>query len=200
MNRVSTAIVTVVSLISLAAVAGCTASPPPTPPSAASTHAVSGDAEAILSAQGLSDLSPREVVEALDQDPAPRPLSLMASVRYDEVTLDDGTLQASLPLDGDDFYISVAPYENQTHDCYFHSLGTCQGELTETDVHISVVSEDGETLVDKDATTYANGFVGFWVPKDIRGTITITRGDVAGEVEFSSDDEGPTCITGLQLG
>ena len=94
----------------------------------------------------------------------------------------------------------MAPYENRTHDCYFHSLGTCQGELTNTDVHVTVVSEDGETLLDKDATTYANGFFGFWVPKDVKGTVTVTTEGKTGAVKFSSDAEGATCITTLQLG
>ena len=183
----------------MGALAGCSALTGPATTTPATSQAVAGDAEAILSAQGLSGKSPREVVEALDQDPAARPLALMASVRYDEVTLDDGTTQATLPLDGDEFYISVAPYENSTHDCYFHSLGTCQGELTDTDVHVTVVSEDGETLIDEDATTYANGFVGFWVPKDVKGTVTVTTDGKTGEVEFSSDPEGATCITTLQL-
>ena len=51
----------------------------------------------------------------------------------------------------------------------------------------------------KDATTYANGFVGFWVPKDITGTVEITKDGKTGDVEFSSDKEGATCITTLQL-
>ncbi len=199
MNRARIALLIAVSLLSLGAVAGCSTATEPTPPPPAASQSVSGDAEAILSAQGLSGKSPREVIEALDQDPSARPLSLMASVRYDEVMLDDGTTQATLPLDGDEFYISVAPYENRTHDCYFHSLGTCQGELTNTDVHITVVSEDGETLVDEDATTYTNGFVGFWVPKDVKGTVTVTKDGKTGEVAFSSDPEGATCITTLQL-
>jgi len=199
MNRARTALLTAVSLLSLSGVAGCSAPTEPTSASPASSQVITGDAEAILSAHGLSGKSSQEVVEALDQDPAARPLSLMASVSYDEVTVDDGTTQATLPLDGDEFYISVAPYENRTHDCYFHSLGTCQGELTNTDVHVTVVSEDGETLMDEDTTTYGNGFVGFWVPKDIKGTVTVTKDGKTGEVEFSSDEEGATCITTLQL-
>lgn len=199
MNRARTAFLTAAALLSLGAVVGCSAATEPTPAPPAASEVVAGDAEALLSAHGFSGKSPREVVEALDQEPAARPLPLMASVRYDEVMLDDGTTQASLPLDGDEFYLSVAPYENQTHDCYFHNLGTCQGELVNADVHITVVSEDGETLVDEDATTYANGFVAVWVPKDIKGTVTVTKDGKTGEVAFSSDPEGATCITTLQM-
>lgn len=199
MNRVRTAFFATVCLLSLGVVSGCSATTETTTAPPAASQPATGDAETILSAHGLSGKSAREVVEALDQDPSARPLSLMASVGYDEVTFDDGTTQATLPLTGDEFYISVAPYENRTHECYYHSLGTCQGELTETEVHLTVTSEDGETLVDEDATTYGNGFVGFWVPKDIKGTVTITKDGKTGEVEFSSDEEGPTCITTLQL-
>ena len=198
MNRARTALLTAVSLLALGGLAGCSAATQ-SAPVATATQAVAGDAEALLSAHGLAGKSPREVVEALDQDPAARPLPLRASVRYDEVMLDDGTTQASLPLGGDEFYLSVAPYENGTHDCYFHNLGTCQGELAQADVHITVVSEDGTTLVDKDTTTYANGFVAVWIPKDIKGTVTVTKDGKTGEVAFSSDKEGATCVTTLQM-
>lgn len=200
MNRTRTALLTAVSLLAIGGIAGCTANPVETSPSTQSTADTStAPADSLLAAHGLSGKSPEEVVEAMDRDPAARPLPLMASVRYDEVLLDDGTTQASLPLDGDNFYLSIAPYEDSTHDCYFHSLGTCQGELASTDVHVTITSDEGETLVDEDATTYANGFVAFWIPKDIQGTVTITKDGKSGEVPFSSDEEGATCVTTLQL-
>ncbi len=199
MKRTRTALLAAVALFSLSAVAGCTASPEPTSAPPTVSDVVAGDSEALLSAHGLSGKSPREVVEALDQEPSARPLSLMGSVRYGEVLLDDGKSQASLPLKGEDFYLSIAPYENRTHECYFHNLGTCQGELADTDVHVTVVSEDGETLVDEDVTTYSNGFVAFWIRKDIKGTVTVTKDGKTGEVPFSSDSEGATCVTTLQL-
>lgn len=196
--RITTAIVAAASAVTLISLAGCSAAPMPSP-AVSTNEGPAGDIETILSTQGLSGLSPRQVVEALDQDPAARPLPLMASVRYNEVQFDDGTTKATLPLGEDDFYISVAPYESYTHDCYFHSLGTCQGELTNEDVHVTVVTDDGETLLDDDASTYANGFVGFWVPKDVKGTVTVTKDGKTGQVAFSSDAEGATCITTLKL-
>ncbi|MGV8845361.1 CueP family metal-binding protein [Tessaracoccus sp.] len=199
MNRSRTALLTVVSLLSFGTLAGCAEATGSTPPSPAASQAVAGDAQSLLAAHGLTGLSPREVVEAMDKDPAARPLPLRASVRYGEVMLDDGTTQASLPLEGDDFYLSVAPYVTRTHECYFHNLGTCQGELASTDVHVTITSEDGEVLVDEDATTYANGFIAFWIPQDITGTVRITQDGRSGEVPFSSDAEGATCLTALQV-
>lgn len=199
MKRTRTVLLTAVSLLSFATVAGCTAATEPTVAPSSSADESSSGAEALLAAHGLSGMSGREVVETLDREPSSRPLALMASVRYDEVMLDDGASQATLPLEGDEFYLSIAPYESQTHDCYFHNLGTCQGELAATDVHVTVVSEDGETLVDEDVTTYANGFVGFWLPRDVSGTVAVMKDGKTGEVPFSSDEEGATCLTTLQL-
>ncbi len=198
MNRMRNLVLAAVSVLALGTVAGCSSPAPETTPSevAPSSNEATTD---LLAAHGLSGMSAREVIETLDQEPAARPLPLMGSVTYDEVVLSDGTSEVSLPLDGDEFYISVAPYENRTHDCYFHSLGTCQGELANSAVHVTVVSDDGETLIDEDRTTYANGFVGLWVPKDITGTVSVTREGKTAEMPFSSDDEGATCLTTLKL-
>ena len=138
-----------------------------TPRDSASTAAPSvaaGDAGALLAAHGLEGKSGAEVVEALDRLDAQRPLPLAASVRYDEVLLSDGTTEAALPLEGDQFYLSIAPYETTTHECYFHNLGTCQGELADVEVRVRITTDSGEVLVDEDAKTYAKGFVGLWFP------------------------------------
>jgi len=147
----------------------------------------------------LEGKSGREIVAALDQEDARRPLPVMGSVRYDEVILSDGTTEQAIPIHGDEFYLSIAPYETTTHDCFYHNVGTCQGELTDEDIHVTITTDDGEVLVDEDATTYANGFVGFWIPKDVTGTIVVTKDGKTAESPFSSDAEGATCITTLPL-
>ena len=198
MTRRRITALTAALVMGVSVVTGCTTVTGSGPEPAITTGAT-GDANALLSAHGLSGMDAREVIETLDRDPAARPLEIMDSITYDEVVLSDDTAEVSLPLDPDEFYISAAPYETRTHDCYFHSLGTCQGELPNTDVHVTVVSDDGTTLVDEDMTTYANGFVGFWVPKDIEGTVTVTMDGKSAEVPFSSDAEGATCLTTLEL-
>lgn len=172
---------------------------PATSQAVSSPSVATVDAGTLLAAQGLEGRSGREVVEALDQLDAARPLPLAASVRYDEVLLSDGASQAVLPLEGDEFYLSLAPYVTRTHECYFHNLGTCRGEMAGEQVHVTITTDDGDVLVDEDATTYANGFVGFWIPKDVAGTVVVTADGKRAETRFSSDPEGPTCLTTLQL-
>ena len=104
-----------------------------------------------------------------------------------------------MPLDGDQFYLSMAPYENVTHPCHFHNLGTCQGELVSQDVHVKITTDSGDVLVDEATKTYANGFIGFWIPKNTSGKIVITKDGKRAESPFASTSEGATCVTTLKL-
>ena len=90
---------------------------------------------------------------------------------YINVCLVAAHLAAALPED--QFYVSIAPYVDQTHECYYHNLASCQGELVGEDLDVTITSDDGEVLVDETVTTYDNGFVGFWLPRDIEGTIEV---------------------------
>ena len=97
-------------------------------------------------------------------------------------------------------YVSVAPFVSQTHDCYYHSLTTCVGELDNESVEVSVFDEEtGTTLVDGPATTFDNGFAGFWVPRGSAGTITVNYQGLEGTTEFATGTEDATCITDLRL-
>lgn len=141
----------------------------------------------------------RQVIDAMDQLDQARPLPVQASVRPEEVVFSQDGQEVAVPIEGDEVYVSIAPFVSQTHDCYYHALGGCQGELAGEDVHVTITADDGEVLVDEDATTYTNGFVGYWLPRDVAGTITITRDGLTGEVPLDTSAEGPTCVTTLQL-
>src|SRR5699024_6366872 len=100
----------------------------------------------------------------------------------------------------DEFYVSIAPYRGQTHECYFHSLTTCRGELANTDVDVTVVeATSGKTILDETLTTYDNGFVGLWLPRGIDATLTVSTGDRIAKQDMSTRIDAPTCLTGLQL-
>lgn len=141
----------------------------------------------------------REAIMALDRVDQPRPLSVQASVRTDDVVFGDGEQEVTVPIPGDLVYVSIAPFVEQTHPCHFHALGGCQGEMVGEDVHVRIVDHLGEVLVDEDTTTRANGFVGYWLPKDAHGTVTVTQGGRSGVAAFETGEGDPTCVTTLQL-
>lgn len=179
--------------------AGCSSSS--TPSSDAETGApAAADASSLLRDFGLDGMDTREVIDHLDRlGGDERPTDLMASIRTDEVVLSDGTRETTLPMPADELYVSMAPYVDQTHDCFFHSLTTCQGELVDADVDILVRDDQGEVVLEETTTTYANGFVGVWLPRDLTGTVALTVDGRSVEAPLSTTADSATCLTGLQL-
>lgn len=157
----------------------------------------------MLSDHGLAGLDARQVIELLDTTPvADRPTDLIASVRPTALALSDNQdREVSLPLPRDEFYLSVAPYVSRTHDCYFHSLTTCIGELSNEEVHVTVTDADtGNVLIEETRRTYDNGFIGLWLPRGVTTNITLEVDGKSGVATVSTaGDDALTCLTTLQL-
>lgn len=175
----------------LLALAGCSSAAP-----SADTPAAPN---AVVQELGFAGKTPQQIVEAIDSSPAARPLDFGASVRGTQLVLKKGDEETTLNLPQDKYYLSVAPYEKQTHECYFHSLATCHGELGNADVTVQIVDDQGKVLVDETTKTYANGFVGFWLPRDVKGTVTMTVNGLKGTAPFATTDGSATCMTTLHL-
>ncbi len=190
MARVRTAAAAATLLLTLTA---CFAAEDPTPPGAGPATGVP-----LLAAHGLGEMTGREIVDHLDRlGGADRPSDLLASVRPDGLVLTDGTEEIAVELP--EFYLSLAPYVDSTHECYYHSLTTCQGELVEEEVEVTFTTDDGEVLVDETTTTFANGFVGYWLPPDVEGTLVVSHDGRSGTLPVSTGADDPTCLTTLQL-
>jgi len=205
--RVLTAALT---LVVGATISGCSTATPastPSPSPAASASQPGGresgqsDVEPLLAEYGLEGMDAVQIVDHLDQvGGAERPADLVASVRPGSLLLGSGAQQHSLPIEDDRFYLSVAPYVDQTHECFHHSLTTCTGELQGEEVHVTIVDmADGRVLVDDTRTTFANGFVGFWLPRDVDARVEVHHGGKQGHARIRTDADGPTCLTTVQL-
>jgi len=160
-------------------------------------------ADAILQEFGYPDTDPVHLIDALDATPvAARPAGLMASVRPGELqlTAPDGRA-AALSLPADRFYLSIAPYVNGTHECHFHSLTTCRGELSGAEFDVTVRNAaTGEVLVDGPRAAFDNGFVGMWLPRGITADVTIGyQGRQANATVSTAANDAATCLTTMQL-
>lgn len=190
------------SLIAVIALGACSADQPAiTPPTAAPSAAAPAAAgvDAFLAAHGLEGKSVTEIVDALDATNDDREAGPFGSVRSGELILADDTSEISLPIE-DAFYLSIAPYVGQTHECYNHSLSGCQGELVDADLDVTIVGDDGTQIYAGDATTGPNGFVGFWLPRDIDATVTITADGRSATTRVGTGADDPTCLTTMRLG
>ena len=157
----------------------------------------------VLSQYSLDGLGARELVEHLDTMPVvERTADFVASVRPDAivVTGEDGA-EESVAMPADEFYLSIAPYAEQTHDCYFHSLTTCLGELSDEPIQVRVTdASDGTVLIDEATRTYDNGFIGLWLPRDIEAEVVIEHDGRTGSETVRTGAEDPTCLTTLRIG
>lgn len=190
----STIRMTVAALAAVAvAAAGCTAQAPQADQLAGST---------IADEHGLAGLDARQMIERLDATPvAQRSTDLIASVQPDELVLTSGDRTQSVPMPNEEFYLAVAPYDSRTHECYFHSLTTCLGELRNEQVQVTVTDRaTGATVVDDDVTTFDNGFVGIWLPRGLDGEITVEHDGRRATAPIStSNPDDLTCLTSLRL-
>lgn len=179
----------VVAIVAL--LTGCSATPAAAPETTASPT---------LTVADLAVLAPVDVVDALEAlPPAARPTDYTVSVRPAALVVTDADGERELPLPDDVFYLSVAPYVDATHECFFHSLTTCLGELADEEVSVTVVADDGEVLLDETRRTAANGFLGLWLPRDVRGTLTVASEGRSASTAFGTGEDDPTCLTTLQL-
>jgi hypothetical protein len=160
-------------------------------------------ADALLADYGLDGLDARTIVDRLEAAPvAERPTGLIASVRPDVLVLSDEGREVALPMP-DEFYVSIAPYRAATHDCVFHSLTTCLGELRNEEFRVVATdAATGVVVLDEARTSGDNGFLGLWLPRGTEIDVSIT--DAAGRSAVSSIDtaalDSATCVTSMRLG
>lgn len=152
----------------------------------------------ILENNGLSDMDAKTILAKLENDLNERD-TLSASVFGDRIELREGNNVEKIPIDEDKFYLSIAPYINDTHDCGIHSLITCRGELANKEILVEIV-DDTKTLVYSNVhKTYANGFAGIWLPKNIKGTLIVTYKNKQAAYSIETKNDSLTCITTLKL-
>lgn len=181
--------------------AGCaaTGAGPSGAPASSAPASAPAEVDAVLASAGLEGQDTEQVIAALEASTEDRTAGPMGSVRYDHVLLAGEAGEVAMPIPDDLFYLSIAPYVERTHDCYYHNLATCQGELAGEAVHVSVTDAAGATLVDQDVTLEANGFTGLWLPRDTTGELTVTYDDKQVTTPIATGPEDPTCLTTLQL-
>jgi len=151
-----------------------------------------------LESVGLGGMNVSELLEELEER-TDEPDTLRASVTSAALTIlwEGDTHTFEIPEGW--FYLSVAPYVENTHPCGTHNLITCRGELKNQTFQVVVTDQEGAILLNETRITHANGFMGLWLPSDIQGTITITYGSLTASGDIATFTTSNTCLTTLQL-
>lgn len=118
---------------------------------------------------------------------------------HELIIIDQDGAKNIYDLPEDEFFVSIAPFITQTHDCFDHSLTGCQGELVEETFDIYLEDQKGNVLINDSMESFANGFIDLWLPRNETFHITIVFGDKKVESQFSTFSEDGTCITTMQV-
>lgn len=114
------------------------------------------------------------------------------------VTAGDNS-KTTYDLPEDEFFVSIAPYENQTHPCEIHSLTGCQGEMANRTFKVTVSDQEGKVVTEGDFATLDNGFIDLWLPRDQKLNVKIEHEGKISEAEISTFAGDNTCISTMQL-
>lgn len=110
---------------------------------------------------------------------------------------DESQLVYGLPEE--EFFVSIAPYIEQTHPCAVHSLTGCRGELADKEFEVYIEDRNGNVVMNEKMTSQPNGFIDLWLPRDETYHITVAYDGKTSQLEFSTYDNDDTCITTMQL-
>ena len=115
------------------------------------------------------------------------------------VTNNDDNSKLVYDLPEEEFFVSIAPFINETHPCEIHSLTGCQGELVNEEFDLYVEDTEGNVILDEKVNSEANGFIDLWLPRDKDYQVIITHDGKQSKSEISTFENDGTCITTMQL-
>jgi len=124
-----------------------------------------------------------------------------ASITSTQLIVTENDEQSSTyDLPDNEFFLSIAPYVDQTHPCAIHSLTGCPGEMVEKEFNVNIKDEGGTVIVDEKMKSQSNGFIDLWLPRDTKYSITVEHDGKTAESEISTFETDDTCLTTMQLG
>ncbi|MDL4840596.1 CueP family metal-binding protein [Aquibacillus rhizosphaerae] len=123
-----------------------------------------------------------------------------ASITSQElVVTDKDANESTYSLPEDEFFVSIAPYVENTHPCAVHSLTGCQGEMVNEEFSVYIEDTEGNVILDQTTQSQSNGFVDLWLPRDKTYRVTFTHDGKTAQSEVSTFENDNTCITTMQL-
>ena len=121
------------------------------------------------------------------------------SVYDDELVVILDETRVSVDMPKDEFYLSVAPFITNTHECLYHSATGCRAELKQEEFFVEYIDLDGNIIVSENMMSLSNGFIDLWLPRNVEGTLTITQGELVATKVISTATGEPTCETTMFL-
>jgi|SRR5690625_1289009 len=146
------------------------------------------------------DNEPIDVKELVYEYGAGKITDQSASITSTQLIVTDSDDKESVyDLPEEEFFVSIAPFINETHPCEIHSLTGCQGELVNQDFALYIEDMDGNVVINETMNSESNGFIDLWLPRDKTYNVNISHEGKQVESEISTFEKDGTCITTMKL-
>lgn len=146
------------------------------------------------------ELDSKDVKELVQNYSVGKTTDQTASITSTQLIVTDSSDNESVyDLPEEEFFVSIAPFINETHPCENHSLTGCQGEMVDQDFDFYIEDMDGNIVLDETMNSESNGFIDLWLPRDQTYNIKISYEGKQVESEISTFEKDGTCITTMQL-
>lgn len=122
-----------------------------------------------------------------------------ASITSHELIVTDNGKKTSFDLPENEFFVSIAPFVESTHECAIHSLTGCQGELANKEFNVHIQDKEGTVVMEETISSLDNGFIDLWLPRDQTYQVKIEYDGKTVESEISTFKNDNTCITTMKL-
>ncbi len=150
--------------------------------------------QSVYERYGIEDLSVEEMVLALDEQTLDGSI-ISAGILERSLVINTEEEENIYPVPEDKFYLSFAPYLDNTHPCHNHNLVTCQSELANETMEVTITDDAGDVYLDDEVTLLDNGFYGLWLPSDKDFTINVQYNGFSVETHFGTYENSGTCLT-----
>lgn len=126
--------------------------------------------------------------------------AVSASITSNELmVINEDSTETVYRLPDDEFFVSIAPFVNETHPCAIHNLASCRGEMANEEFDVYIEDHDGNVVMDETIKSQPNGFIDLWIPRDKELKVKISHDGKTAESDISSFEKDDTCITTMQL-
>lgn len=146
------------------------------------------------------EMEPEDIKDLVNDYSIGNKTDQSASITSTQLIITDSDDKESVyELPEEEFFVSIAPYINETHPCTNHSLTGCQGEMVNKDFDIYIEDTEGNIIIDDTMDSGENGFIDLWLPRDKKFHVTISYEGKQVDSDISTFKNDGTCITTIQL-
>jgi hypothetical protein len=99
----------------------------------------------------------------------------------------------------DMFWLSVGPYQNNTHTCIDHNVLSCDAEFKGKNIMFHIKSQDSSFEMNGSGFTTSQGWLDLYLPKNQKYTAEFEVEGLKGSGILTTAADSPTCISTIRV-